>query len=183
MKNNLVFTKKDELMIKKIINAFNSYENKGIALEVISNSLDPIMLGSPIININTDVNLNVTINASFKNNIISGSITIIHKFDENDIETLIEFSNRMNKNYGSVGYLVFDQINRILVMRFAVELVDGKIDTDRLLSCFDIAFNNATNNFRFLENTDISGCDSGKLFLKYLDFRNNQDKFNNRELN
>jgi hypothetical protein len=181
MKNDSMFTKKEEIMIEKIKDAFNSYENRVIPFEVISNSIDPIMLSSPVIN--SKVNFNVTINASIKNNIISGSIVKIQKFDEGDIETLIEFANRMNKNFGSVSYLSFDPVEKILIMRFAVELVDGKLNTDRLLSCFDIAFSNAINNFRFLENTDISGCDSGELFLKYINFRNNLDKFNNRESN
>ncbi len=180
----MMFTKKDEILIKNIKNAFSSYNNnREMPLEVISNSLDPIMLGSPIIVINSEVKINVVINASFKNNIISGSILKSDQFDENNIETMIEFANRMNKNFGSVGYLVFYPVERRLIMRFAIELVDGRIDTDRLISCFDIAFSNAINNFEFLDITDISGFDSGELFLKYLDFRKNKDKFENKEFN
>lgn len=183
MTTSLVLTKKDEIVINKIKDAFKGHNNREMPLEVISDSLDPIMLCSPIIIINSDVKINVTLNVSFMNSIISGSIVKNDQFDENNIETMIEFANRMNKNFGSVGYLVFYPVDRRLIMRFAIILVDGRIDTNRLLSCFDIALQNAIDNFKFLDCIDISDFNSGELLLKYREFYNNINKFINKELN
>jgi RNase H-fold protein (predicted Holliday junction resolvase) len=164
--------KKQDIIIKSLQNCFQEFD---VPLEVVDESKEIIMLMSPIL-IGV-INFHVALIK--KRKIATIIITNPKRIAKSHLCTLIEFANRLNKMYCTIGYLTVDTETRYINMRFAVELIDERLDTNHLKICFNSVLGQVAHYFGFVESANVENSTSKDLMIQYIAYSEGQNKFEN----
>jgi hypothetical protein len=166
--------KTQDKIIKSLQNCFQELE---VPLEVMNESEELILLGSPLL-IGV-LNFHVTVIIIKETKKVSIIITNPNKIAKSYLYTLIEFANMLNNRFINIGYLTVDTKNRYINMRFAVELIDKSLDTNHLRICFISVLEEVEYFFNFVEKVNTNNSTAEDLIMRYIEYRNRQYEIEN----
>jgi hypothetical protein len=155
--------KKQNKIIKSLQNCLKEYN---ITLKKKTETAEYIVLDSHTALIGVmDLYVIVTIQKIAKKVVIT--IARPKMIPKAHLEPLIEFANMINKIYSTVGCLTVDTNNGFMDMRFAVDLIDERLDTNHLKICLTSILLQIEHLFCFVEKAKIENSTFQDLLKQY----------------
>jgi hypothetical protein len=156
--------KRQDIIINSLQNCFQEFD---VPLEVRHKTKELIVLDSPALI--GAMNFYVIVDIQRKAKIVRITVAREKKIEKPHFGPLIELTNMINKIYSSVGFLIVDTENRCMNMRFAVELIDERLDINHLKICLSSLLVQVTHFLGFVESANIVNSTTARdLKMQYI---------------
>ena len=155
--------KKQDKIIKSLQNCF---QERDITLKKKGESEECIVLESHTTLFGV-VNLYVVVCIQKKSKRVVIIIARSKVIPKSHLGPLIEFANMINSMFGAVGCLTVDTNNSFMDMRFAVDLIDERLDTNHLKICLTSILFQIAHLFWFVEKAKIENSTFQDLLTQY----------------